>query len=299
MPQKSIGLGRGLGSLIPTKQPSAVSPTAAPVATALAIAPEPLLDRGERVLQIPVTDIVANAEQPRLTFGHQELEDLMNSIREHGIIQPLTVSAKPDGGYELIAGERRFRAAKMLGMSTVPAIVRSAKKDDKLILALIENIQREDLNPLEEAGGYQRLTEEFGLTQEEISRKVGKARSTVANVIRLLELPQEIRDAISSDELSAGSARAILALKDDDSRLAFFRKLMSQRMSTRQVETAVRRKAGGGRREPAIAAAEEELRDKYGVRVEIKKRNGQGSVVMSFFSDEEYEELLEKLKSAA
>ncbi len=298
MPQKTIGLGRGLGSLIPTKQSPVAAPSA-PVAAVVAVAADPRLDRGERVLQVPVTDIVANAEQPRVTFGHQELEDLMNSIREHGIIQPLTVSARPDGGYELIAGERRFRAAKMLGMATVPAIVRAAKKDDKLILALIENIQREDLNPLEEAGGYQRLIEEFGLTQEDIAKKVGKARSTVANVIRLLELPQEIRDAISSGDLSAGSARAILSLKDDESRLAFFRKLMSQRMPTRQVETAVRRKAGGGRREPAVAAAEEELREKYGVRVEIKKRNGQGSVVMSFFSDEEYEDLLEKLKAAA
>ncbi|OGL74439.1 hypothetical protein A3C96_02775 [Candidatus Uhrbacteria bacterium RIFCSPHIGHO2_02_FULL_60_10] len=289
MPLKPTGLGRGLSSLIPTKPVA----SAAAASTAVAVAPA---SAGNGVLEVPIGEIVANAEQPRLTFGHQELEDLMNSIREHGIIQPLTVARREAGGFEIIAGERRFRAAKMLGLAKVPVIVRQAKRDDKLILALIENIQREDLNPLEEAGGYRRLMEEFGLTQEDVSRQVGKARSTVANIVRLLELPLEIREAIADGRLAAGSARAILALKDDASRLRFFRGLVKEKMTTRQVEAGTRRLAGGGRKDPAIAVVEEELRDKYGVRVEVKNRGGRGSISLQFFSDEEYDTLLAKMR---
>lgn len=294
MSKKLSGLGRGLGALIPQKPmvTAGVQPDAA--------TPVQSSDAGVRpsgTLNVPVSAIVANPEQPRAVFRHQELEDLMNSIREHGIIQPLTVTARPGGGYELIAGERRFRAAKMLGLATVPVTVRTAEVQEKLVLALIENIQREDLNPMEEARGYDRLVSEFGMTQEEVSKKVGKARSTVANVLRLLELPQEVREAIAAGIVPAGSARAMLALPDDESRLAFFRKLVAGGMSTREVEAGVRKATGtAAKKDPAIAGAEESLRNALGTRVEIKKRGGKGQIIVSFYSDEEYGNLLEKLQ---
>jgi ParB family chromosome partitioning protein len=292
MPAKFTGLGRGLGSLIPQKQPAAAPEkrAASPAAATGGAAPA-----GSRVLHVPTSDIVANPEQPRGRFGHQELEDLTNSIREHGILQPLTVSVLPGGGYELIAGERRYRAAKMLGLPTVPVMVRPAGRDDKLILALIENIQRENLNALEEARAFERLTSEFGLTQETIAQKVGKARSTVANTLRLLDLPAEILEAVGAGVLSAGTARAMLSLPDDRSRLAMFRKIMERRQSTRQVEEGVRKQTGAARKDPAVLAAEEQLRQRFGTRVEVKKRGSGGSIAISFYSDEEYRAILEKL----
>ncbi|HTM68713.1 MAG TPA: ParB/RepB/Spo0J family partition protein [Candidatus Binatia bacterium] len=295
MSKKLSGLGRGLGALIPQRPASA--PASAQPQAATAVREDDGVVRGTGVLNVPISAISANPEQPRAVFRHQELEDLMNSIREHGIIQPLTVSARPGGGYELIAGERRFRAAKMLGLSTVPVTVRNnADSKDKLVLALIENIQREDLNPMEEARAYDRLMGEFGLTQEIVAQKVGKARSTVANMLRLLGLPEEIRDAIAAGVVPAGSARAMLALPDDASRIAFFRKLVAGHLSTRDVEAGVRRENGvAAKKDPAILGAEETLRNALGTRVEIKKRGGKGAFIVSFYSDEEYGELLRRL----
>ncbi len=281
--KKFTGLGRGLGALIPQK--SVASSDTTSVAELQTGTP----------LEIPLTSIVANPEQPRTHFKHQELEDLMNSIREHGILQPITVS-QVSGGYEIIAGERRFRAAKMLGLATVPVFVRETDPQDKLVLALIENIQREDLNPLEEARAYNRLFSEFGLTQEAVAQQVGKARSTVANTVRLLDLPEEVQEAIAAGIVPSGSARAMLALPDTESQLAFFRKLVAGGMTSREAEAGVRSAGGRSRKDPAVLADEEMLRNKLGTRVEIKKRNGQGSVVISFFSDEEYKEVVDKLR---
>lgn len=298
MTAKTSGLGRGLGSLIPTRQePAKAAEPAKPAAKPAAAAPAKPAP-GADILQLPIKDIRANPEQPRTAFRHRELEDLTNSIKEHGIIQPLTVAACQDGSYELIAGERRLRAAKLLGLDKVPVMVRQGAKcgqQDKLVLALVENIQREDLNPLEEARAYERLTGEFGLTQEAVAKQVGKARATVANMLRLLDLPEPIQAAISTGAISAGSARAILAIKDDRGRLTFFRKLMKQGMTTREAEAGARRKGGRSRKDPAVAAAEEQLRGKLGTRVEIKKKGEKGSVVISFYSDEEYASLLKRL----
>ncbi len=285
--KKFTGLGRGLGALIPQKSAntSAVSNDTTTVA-------EPQGHEGQ--LQIAIASIVANPEQPRTHFKHQELEDLMNSIKEHGILQPITVS-RADGGYEIIAGERRFRAAKMLGLATIPAVIRETDPQDKLVLALIENIQREDLNPLEEARAYGRLFSEFGLTQEAVAKQVGKARSTVANTVRLLELPNEVQEAIAAGIVPSGSARAMLALPDVESQLAFFRKLVAGNMTSREAEAGVRSAGGRSRKDPAVLADEEHLRNILGTRVEIKKRNEKGSVVISFFSDEEYRAVMAKL----
>lgn len=295
--KKFSGLGRGLGALIPQphKQPAApvFAPSSSLETTAVADAQQASA-RDAGAFRIPVSVIIANPEQPRAQFRHQELEDLMNSIREHGILQPLTVSRVP-GGFELISGERRFRAAKMLGLETVPAMVRAADPRDKLVLALIENIQREDLNPLEEARAYGRLLSEFGLTQEAVAKQVGKARSTVANAVRLLDLPAEVQEAIAAGIVPSGSARAMLALSDSESQLAFFRKLVAGRMTSREAEDGVRRAGGRSRKDPALLADEERLRDALGTRVEVRKRNGRGSIVISFFSDEEYADAVRKL----
>ncbi|MFA6603623.1 MAG: ParB/RepB/Spo0J family partition protein [Patescibacteria group bacterium] len=290
MSKKSSGLGRGLGSLIP---PKIERPAAETAVISSSSGP-----RGEnQILHVPVSQIVANPQQPRSVFRHRELEELTNSIREHGIIQPLVVSPLSGGGYELIAGERRLRAAKLLNLPFVPVIVRSAAAREKLLLALIENVQRQDLSAIEEAVAYSKLAEEFGLTQEGIAQKVGKARSTVANTLRLLELPPEIQQAIGTGELSAGNARAILGLKDDKARLAYFRKIMGKKTTTREAEAGVRKSSGGGQRQdPAIAAAEEQIRNVLGAKVEIKKRGAKGSIMMSFYSEEEYQALVEKLQ---
>lgn len=310
--KKLTGLGRGLGALIPQKKdqgsdaPTVGSVPSPRLIAALTPAPAtPVESRAEantdrrdgRPFEIPLASIMVNPEQPRVQFRHQELEDLMNSIKEHGIIQPLTVTLMPGGGYELIAGERRYRAAKMLGLLTVPVTVRAADDNThKLVLALIENIQREDLNALEEARAYGRLIEEFGLTQEAVAKQVGKARSTVANTVRLLDLPREVQDAIAAGVVSAGSARAMLSLPDQTSQLKFFRKLIAGKMSTREAEKGVRAAGGNTRKDPAIMGDEESLRHSLGTKVEIKKRSGQGSVIISFYSDEEYGDLMRKLR---
>lgn len=254
------------------------------------------MDSG-KPLQVPLTAIHANPQQPRTVFNHDDLEDLMNSIKEHGVLQPLVVTPRAEGGFELIAGERRFRAAKMLGLEHVPAVVRETDDQrDKLVLALIENIQRADLNPLEEARAYDRLAREFGYTQEAIAKSVGKARSTVANTMRLLDLPTEIQEAIAAGAVAAGSARAILALSDAKSQMEFFRKLMAKQMTTREVESGVRREGGSSRKDPNVTAAEESLRNVFGTRVDIKKRGQEGSITIAFYSDEEFQSLLRKLQ---
>jgi ParB family chromosome partitioning protein len=299
MAKRPSGLGRGLGSLIPEHDSSALpaqQPKAQPIG--MPIAPDPS-SAVRPVNEVPISRISANPDQPRVAFRHHELEDLTNSIREHGILQPLTVSPLDGGNYQLIAGERRLRAAKLAGLKTVPVIVRKTVVQERLVLALIENIQREDLNPVEEAAAYERLSGEFKMTQEDIAKKVGKARSTVANTMRLLELPSEIREAIAEGLVAAGTARAILSLKDDESRLAFFRKLLDKGMTTRQAEAGTRKIGGGGgrrRKDPALAAAEERIRNCLGTRIEIKKKGSKGSIVIGFYSEEEFSGLVERLE---
>ena len=305
--KRPSGLGRGLGSLIPEQDSSALSqaqsqaqPQAQPKAQPIGLPLAPDLSSTSRPMaEVPINKIVANPDQPRVAFRHHELEELTNSIREHGILQPLTVSPLDGGNYQLIAGERRLRAAKMAGLKTVPVIIRKTVVQERLVLALIENIQREDLNPVEEATAYDRLSNEFGMTQEEIAKKVGKARSTVANAMRLLELPQEIREAIAEGVVAAGTARAILSLKDDESRLAFFRKLLEKGMTTRQAESGTRKISGGGnrrRKDSALAAAEERIRNSLGTRIEIKKKGSKGSIVIGFYSEEEFTGLVNRLE---
>ncbi len=258
---------------------------------------------GDRIWNIPISEIVPNADQPRKVFSHQELEDLVGSIKLHGILQPILVTEKDDGGYELIAGERRLRAAEIAGLPTVPAIVRTATKQDKLELALIENIQRQDLNPIEEAFAYGRLVEEFGLTQQEVGDRVGKSRPYIANTIRLLGLPEPIQKALMDGALSQGKAKAILSLKSEEDQMKVFHSMMGEAITVRDVEQAVaskgaRSRKGFIRQDANILAYEHMLEERLGVKVHMTLRGGRGTILISFYSKEELERVIRTMVNA-
>ena len=289
-----MALGKGLGSLIPQQPARKIihHETAAPAVT--------VLSPKEKLWQIPLTEIVPNSEQPRKHFSHSELEDLVASIKQHGVLQPITVTEKDDGGYELIAGERRFRASQIAGIATVPAIVRSATRQEKLELALIENIQRQDLNAIEEAFSYRRLIDEFGLTQQLVSEKVGKSRSHIANLVRLLDLPDPIQKSLIDGTLSMGKARAILSLESPDEQIAMFKSMMGAEMSVRDVEQAVQQKGersrkGSVRRDPNVMAQEQLLEERLGSKVRITQKGEKGTIVIEFHSIDELKRLLQDL----
>lgn len=319
IPSRQSGLGRGLGAIIPPKQqagmsssPTPVSPGAAP--SGFQSSPQMEADtpvnlpiqEAERInhssdptesiqiRQVPLDRIKRNPYQPRSYFSHDELEELMGSIKEHGLLQPLVVTpAGVDGSYQLIAGERRFRAMAILGEKTAPVIVRQATEQQQLELAIIENIQRQELNALEEAGAYARLADEFGLTQEEIALKVGKSRSQVANTIRLLMLPKEIRDAVIEGKISPSNARTLLALPTDEERLKLFYTMVNEGLTVRQVEDRVSVRRPSTTKDPNITDLEFRLRDQLHCRVEIRKNNrGAGEIRLRFASEDQLKDLL-------
>lgn len=279
-------LGRGLGSLIPQK--IIQSPVLQNVA------PE---DKG-RVYEIPLELIAPNPRQPREIFNHTDLEGLIASIKEHGVFQPIVVTKAGENNYELIAGERRLRASKMAGKKTIPAIVREAKEQEKLELALLENIQRKDLNVLEEARAYKRLMDEFNLTQEVVAARVGKARSTVANILRLLALPAEIQKAILDEKINASQARIVAGLPDEKLQMQMFKKMMAGVMNVRQAEIESKRvtgKPGVKEKDANLAAKEEIIRSALGTKAEIRRLGKKGQVIISFYSDEELEGIVRRL----
>ncbi len=286
-----MALGKGLGSLIPqqTKVREIVRKETGLVPRVR-----------DEVLQIPLSEIIPNSEQPRKEFNHQDLEDLVASIKKHGILQPLVVTEKTDGGYELIAGERRLRASQIAGLSTVPALVRTATQQEKLELALIENIQRQALNAIEEAYAYSRLMEEFNLTQAEVAEQVGKSRPAVANTIRLLDLPSPIQKALISGEISAGKARALLSLKDEKEQLEVFNSMAGRQMSVRALEAEVSGKGaasrkGSVRRDPNVSATERMLEDRLNTRVRITSKGERGTIVIDYHTKEELKRILEEI----
>ncbi len=277
-------LGRGLGSLIPQKQ---------------SITEQVIPEARTQVLDVPVGDVVQNPRQPRQHFSPAELEDLIASIKEHGILQPLIVT-RARGKYELIAGERRLRASRTLGLKTVPVIVRDANEQQKLELALIENIQRQDLNALEEALAYKALVDEFNLTQEEVGKRVGKSRSNVANILRLLELPDEMLHALRDGKITKSHARTLLAESNEMKREALFQAMLRGGVTVREAEarvTSVSRKSSSksSRKDPNLLAHEKRLREILGTKVEIKESSGKGSISIAFYSREELLDLLDRL----
>ncbi|MBI5695115.1 MAG: ParB/RepB/Spo0J family partition protein [Nitrospirae bacterium] len=253
-------LGKGLGALIPRGTLEAAGTNNA-------------------VVEIDVTRILPNKYQPRKAFDDAALAGLAESIKENGVIQPVLVTRRPDGGYELIAGERRLRASMLAGRKKVPAIVREVAPVAAMELALIENIQREDLNPIETAEAYERLMGEFGLTQEDMARKVGKERSTVANFLRLLALPPEVKLDVAGGALSMGHAKAVLSLDTPAKQMSLRREIISRGLSVREAESMAKRmKAPGkvavkkGREASAqVAMLEDELKRKLGTKVHIKQ----------------------------
>ena len=229
------------------------------------------MEQLDTVVEAPLSSLHPNPDQPRKTFSEESLAELADSIRSQGIIQPILVEAREDGHYTIIAGERRFRAAGMAGLDDVPIIVRELDNQQKLEIALIENIQREDLNPVEEAQAYKSLMEHTGATQEELSKRLGKSRSAIANTLRLLKLPSDMRDAISSGRLSAGHARALLSAATEDARRSLFDSIMSGGLTVRDAEAEVARSRNG-------SVSDEEAQSKDTGNVERKSgAHGTGS----------------------
>jgi ParB family chromosome partitioning protein len=275
-------LGRGLGALIPEAPPTEAR------------------ENREGGLEIDVAKIRPNPFQPRTVFDAESLKELAASIRENGLIQPLVVREAADGGFEVIAGERRYLAAKQAGLTTVPAVVRQATRREMLEVALIENLQREDLNPIEEAQAFQRLATEFGLTQEEIASRVGKSRTAITNALRLLSLEEEFRSMVSRGDLTAGHARALLALPEGRPRQRLAREILEHGLSVRQVEAKVQgtgsrapKPAARRRSHPALEAWEGRLRDRFGTRVRIVGGLARGRVELHYFSGEDLERILD------
>lgn len=285
------GLGRGLGSLIPQKQSTVDSRQSTDLSTPMSTSAAP----SAGVAHVAIDSVLPNPQQPREHFAHRDLDDLIASIKRHGILQPLVVTKTPDG-YELIAGERRLRAARMAGLTDVPVVIRSAEEQDKLELALVENIQRADLNPIEEARAYKKLIEDYDLTQEVVAERLGKSRPQVANTIRLLDLPEEVQSAVREGRIPVTAARALLSLEGPEQQLAWWKKLTQGEMTVRDVERGVRAAKGlPVRTDPNLAAAEEQLRAALGTKVEIHKRGPSGRIAIAFFSEEELAALVRRL----
>jgi ParB family transcriptional regulator, chromosome partitioning protein len=279
MVEKRPALGRGLSALIPDSPPPAAA---------------------DRSLEIDTDLLRPNKFQPRTHMDDERIEELSRSIRANGIIQPIVVR-KVDGGYEIVAGERRWRAAQRAGLLKVPVVVRDIPEERLLAVALIENIQRQDLNPIEEGHAYRRLADEFRLTQEEIADAVGKDRSSIANYVRLLRLPQEVRGHLASGTLSMGHARALLGVSDEDAQVQFARNILTGNLSVRETEALIRKaqEPRDAKPEPVkdvhTRAAEDKLRLSLGTRVRILRKRKGGKVEIDFGSEDELQRIFEIL----
>jgi ParB family chromosome partitioning protein len=266
MPGERRGLGKGLEALIPSTP---------------------------GVTEVDVDSIVPNPRQPRQAIDPQSLEDLAISIREQGVVQPLVVT-EVEGGYQLLVGERRWRASKLAGLDAVPVVVRDVTPQQMLELALVENLQREDLNPLETASAYQQLVEEFGMTQQQVADKVGKNRVTVTNTLRLLKLPVEVKDALLQGQITEGHARAMLRLQSERAQLDVLKAVLKGGLNVRQTEEMVRRiseepkpKTSVVERPPEEKALEDKFRQALGTKVSLTRGGKGGKLVIYYYSEEE------------
>ncbi len=292
------GLGRGIDALFGDVEPiSVVQPKTAEEKTA----------DGQGVLRLKIRDIEPNPDQPRKVFDKEKLQALADSISEHGLIQPVLVKKTDNGMHIIIAGERRWRAAKLAGLTEIPCILGEYSEREIMELALIENLQREDLNPIEEAEGYRRLMEVFALTQEEVAKRVGKSRSAVANSVRLVNLSDKLKAMVSSGELSQGHARALLPLEKEADRLALAEKIIKEDLNVRQVENAVSAilKAKGEKpvRKPADKNIEnyfknlaEDLSSRLETKVSIKYGKKRGKIEIEYYNTADLENILKKIK---
>lgn len=281
---KARGLGRGLGALIPELE----------------------VAESEGRLEIPISQIRANPFQPRREFDPIKLGELADSIREHGVLQPVLLR-RVEGGYQLVAGERRLRAAEMAGLAKIPAVIGDFADTAMMQIALVENLQREDLNPIEEAEAYRRLLDEFGMTQEEVAQKVGKSRPVIANTLRLLNLPTTVREDLSAGRTTVGHARAILGLKGEEEQLDAWKDVVSSGLSVRETEEMVRRRGEGivsretankrlpvtAKIDPDLKEAEDRIRKAFGTKVRIHPVGRGGRIEIEYYSAEELDRILE------
>ena len=282
MTKRKGGLGKGLGALI-SQQPSHV--------------PE------NQLRYVPLADIAPNPHQPRTDFesaeAQEKLAELAGSIREHGLIQPLIVTEVGDGRYHLIAGERRWRASQLAELGEVPVVVKEATPQKMLELAIIENVQRADLNPIEEAVAYQQLSEGFGLTQEEVADRVGKARTTVTNLMRLLRLPTAVQTAVINRQISGRHARELLRLPEEDGQIAALKSIVNNHLNVQQTEVLVGKLLAKEKPQPKqqkslpaeYKAAEDRLRETLGAKVELQKSGQRGKIIIHFENDEDLNDI--------
>jgi ParB family transcriptional regulator, chromosome partitioning protein len=286
---KGRGLGRGLEALIIDTEISAIEP-----------------ENGiakDGINYIDINEIKPNRNQPRKLFDADRLQELADSIQEHGVIQPLIVRSV-DNGFELVAGERRWRAARLAGLKSVPCLLRELSEEENALIAIIENMQREDLNPIEEADGLNRMIDAFGLTQEQVSKSVGKSRPYITNSLRLLKLPIEIKEMLSQGTITPGHGRALLAMSDSKVQLTVAQKIISDGLSVRAVEAMVQKKQVVKKpahkhadRDANILQLERELKEVLGTKVKIQMTGKKGRIEIEYYSREELERLIELLKT--
>jgi ParB family chromosome partitioning protein len=282
MAQQRKALGRGLSALLGTPE-----------------------RESEELREIDINRILPNAQQPRKNFDEEGLNELADSIRAHGVIQPIVVQALPDSFFQIIAGERRWRASQRAGLVRMPAVIREVGKESSLEIALIENLQRQDLNPIEEAQAFEKLIVDLGLTQEEVASRVGKSRATITNILRLLRLPREVQEWIGESKLSTGHAKALLSLPEPGAILDAARKIIQGTLSVRQAEALVSRYLKNGAKkdsagedsvlDPNVTAAIHALELALGTKVTIQESGGKGRIELHFFSFEEMNRLYEGL----
>jgi ParB family transcriptional regulator, chromosome partitioning protein len=310
MAQQKRGLGKGLGALIPTGPmpgtgPSAGSATAAPAGPAGA-EPHAAGDHGSvggaYFQELPIEAVIPNPRQPRKVFDEEALDELADAIKEVGLLQPVVVRETGPGQYELVMGERRWRASQRAGLTRIPAIVRATENDDMLRDALMENLHREQLNPLEEAAAYQQLLDDFGATHDELAKKVGRSRPHISNTLRLLQLPGEVQRRVAAGVLSAGHARALLSLEDPEAQDHLARRIVAEGLSVRAVEEIVtmggtrpakaRRPAVRQASAPALDRLADRLSDAFDTRVKVELGKRKGKIVVEFGSIEDLERII-------
>ncbi|HIU26161.1 MAG TPA: ParB/RepB/Spo0J family partition protein [Candidatus Copromorpha excrementigallinarum] len=300
--KKTRGLGKGLDALFGDVEVKVKRAEETPEAEG---ASEDASSGREGINYIDINHIKPNSNQPRKTFDEEKLNELADSIMSHGLIQPVVLRAA-GRGYEIVAGERRWRAARRAGLKEIPCIVRELSDEENMLLAIIENMQREDLNPIEEAEGLNQMIETYGLTQSEVSKSVGKSRPYITNSLRLLKLPEKIRGFVSEGSISAGHARALVSVEDEERQEAIAEAVIRDGLSVRQIEKMAQEKKASGRKSPAsrskpadVRSLEEELKDVLGTRVNLSQRGKKGKIEIEFYSREELERLIDLLKTLA
>jgi len=271
------GLGKGLGALIPEVDDKDVN----------------------SVVELKITEIEPNEKQPRRDFDEHGLAELAESIKEHGVVQPIIVR-KLGSGYQIIAGERRWRASRLAGKKTIPAIVKDCSNVEVMEIALIENLQREDLNSIEEAYAYKTLIDEYNMTEEEIAQRIGKSRPAIANSLRLLQLPQEIKDMIAAGKITQGHARALLAIEDAKRQIEIAERIVDQQLNVRQIEKLAMQEKTEKKeiKKPAqeqleIKQIEDRLKVLFGTKVTIQHKKNKGKIEIEYYSNDEFERIIE------